>query len=112
MDFEVGILYGEDYQFSKNRAWPRVKLAVDHDRLVLATGFESYIFPRAQITRIAEFHEFTWLHAEALQIEHTVNPEEIPIFIVVWTFSLAAIKRALEENNYSVTAVEKQPRRF
>jgi len=108
MDFEVGMIYGEDYNFSKNRAWPRVKLAIEHDRIVLATGFESYIFLRAQITRISEFHGFTWLYAEAIQIEHTVDPEIVPIFIVVWTFNLPAIKRALAENDYFVTTVEKK----
>ena len=109
MDFEVGMLYGEDYNFCKNRAWPRVKLAIEYDRIVLATGFESYIFVRAQISRISEFHGFCWLYAEAIQIEHTVDPEEIPIFIVVWTFNLNAVKRALAEDNYVVTTVEKKP---
>ena len=45
MDFEVGMIYGEDYNFSKNRAWPRVKLAIEHalenvPRLIVFWAFD------------------------------------------------------------------------
>lgn len=98
MEFNVGLIQGEDYRFAARTSWPSSKLTVEPGRLTLTTGFESLEFDQAQIKRLSEFPGFCWLFARGIQVEHAI--EKNPPFFVFWTFELNRIKRCLAENGF------------
>jgi hypothetical protein len=100
MEFNVGLIQGENFRFASRTSWPSSKLTVDDKSLVLNTGFVSVEFKKEEITKLSEYDGFCWLFARGIQIEHTV--EKAPQFFVFWTFDLKGIKRCLDENGYSV----------
>jgi hypothetical protein len=101
MDFDVGMILGENYYFSANHSWPAVKLTIEPEKIILATGFKSHHFDKDQITRLAPYAGFCWIFAQGIRIEHT-NPD-IPKFIVFWAFDLTEIKSTLAENDLTLT---------
>ena len=98
MEFNVGIIQGEEYRFAARTSWPSSKLTIEPGRLTLTTGFESLAFEKAEIKRLSEFEGFCWLFARGILVEHT--SEKNPRFFVFWTFDLTGIRRCLAENGY------------
>jgi len=100
MDFDVGMIQGENFYFSANHAWPAVKLSIEPQRITLANGFKVFPFERDQITRLSEYRGFTWIFARGIRIEHRL--EDCPRLIVFWAFDLTEIKRTLAENRFAL----------
>ena len=100
MEFNVGIIQGENYRFASRTSWPSSKLTIEPERLTLTTGFKSVSFDKERITRLSEYPGFCWLFARGIRVEHSV--ENQPQFFVFWTFDLKGIKRSLEENGYAL----------
>jgi len=100
MEFNVGIIHGENHRFAARTSWPSTKLTVEPGQLTLTTGFDSVAFEKARITRLSEYPGFCWLFARGIQIEH--SQENQPRFFVFWTFDLKGIKRCLAENGFAV----------
>jgi len=98
MEFNVGIIHGENHRFAARTSWPSSKLTVEPARLTLTTGFKSFSFDKVRITRLSEYPGFCWLFARGIRIEH--SDEQRPLFFVFWTFDLRGIKRSLAENGY------------
>jgi hypothetical protein len=101
MEFNVGIIHGENFRFAARTSWPSTKLTVETERLTLTTGFASVVFDKKRITRLSEYAGFCWLFARGIRIEHDV--ENNPQFFVFWTFDLAGIKRSLRETGFTFT---------
>ena len=106
MDFNVGMIQGENYYFSANHAWPAVKLSIDPRRIILANGFRVFQFDRDQIVRLSEYRGFTWIFARGIRIEHAL--EDVPRLIVFWAFDLTEIKRTLAENRFALAEIADQ----
>jgi len=100
MEFNVGIIHGDNYRFAARTSWPSSKLTVEPERLTLTTGFRSFSFKKDCITRLSEYPGFCWLFARGIRIEH--GQEGRPQFFVFWSFDLAAVKRSLAENGFAV----------
>jgi len=100
MEFNVGIIHGDNHRFAARTSWPSSKLTVERERLTLTTGFKSLAFEKARITRLSEYPGFCWVFAKGIQVEHTL--ENHPQFFVFWTFDLNGIKRSLAENGFVV----------
>ena len=98
MEFNVGIIYGENFRFAARTSWPSSKLTVEPARLTLTTGFRSVVFDKERITKLSEYQGFCWLFARGVLVEHDV--EKNPQFFVFWTFDLTGIKRGLAENGF------------
>ena len=103
MDFDVGMIQGENFYFSANHAWPAVKLSIEPQRITLATGFKVFQFERDRIARLSDYRGFTWIFARGIRIEHIL--EDVPRLIVFWAFDLTEIKRTLAENRFALTAL-------
>ena len=106
MDFDVGMIQGENYYFSVNHAWPAVKLSIEPQRINLALGFKAFQFERDQIARLSEYRGFTWIFARGIRIEHAL--ENVPRLFVFWAFDLTEIKRTLAENRFDLAGPEDQ----
>ena len=100
MEFNVGIIQGENFRFASNTSWPSSKLTVDPASLTLTTGFESVEFKKENIVKLSEYEGFCWLFARGIQIEHTV--EKAPQFFVFWAFDIKGIKRCLAEKGFTL----------
>jgi len=100
MEFNVGIIHGDNHRFAARTSWPSSKLTVERERLTLTTGFMSLAFEKSRITRLSEYPGFCWVFAKGIRLEHT--EERHPQFFVFWTFELMAIKRSLAENGFVV----------
>jgi hypothetical protein len=98
MEFNVGIIQGENFRFAARTSWPSTKLTVERDRLTLTTGFESLSFEKNRIIRLTEYPGFCWLFARGIRIEH--SEERCPHFFVFWMFDLPRVKRSLAENGF------------
>jgi hypothetical protein len=101
MEFNVGVIQGENYRFAARTSWPSTKLTIDPKSLVLTTGFESIEFEKALITRLSDYEGFCWLFARGIRAEH--SEEKNPPFSVFWAFDLTPIKRCLAENGFAFT---------
>jgi hypothetical protein len=104
MDFNVGMIQGENYYFSTNHAWPAVKLSIEPQCLTLVAGFKAFEFKRDQIARLSEYRGFTWIFARGIRIEHAL--ENVPRLIVFWAFDLTEIKRTLADNRFALAVPE------
>ena len=101
MEFNVGLIQGEDHRFAARTSWPSSKLTIEPERLTFTTGFDSLAFEKGQIKRLSEFDGFCWLFARGILVEHA--NEKNPAFFVFWTFDLMGIKRCLAENGFVYT---------
>ena len=101
MEFNVGVIQGEEYRFAARTSWPSTKLTIEPERLTLTTGFESLSFEKAEIKQLSDYSGFCWLFAHGIQVEHA--NEKNPAFFVFWTFDLMGIKRCLAENGFVFT---------
>ena len=104
MEFNVGIIQGENFRFADRTSWPSTKLTVEPERLTLTTGFESIAFDKSRIIRLSEYAGFCWLFARGIQVEHTV--ENNPPFFVFWAFDLKGIRRSLAENGFLLAMLD------
>jgi hypothetical protein len=100
MEFNVGVIQGENFRFAARTSWPSTKLTIEEAELRLNTGFVSMEFRKDEIVKLSDYDGFCWLFARGIQIEHTV--EKAPRFFVFWTFDLKTIKRCLAESGYVV----------
>ena len=98
MEFNVGIIQGENFRFADRISWPSSKLTVGPEKLVLTTGFTSVSFARESIAALSDYPGFCWLFARGIRIEH--SDEKHPHLFVFWAFDLVPIKRALGENGF------------
>jgi hypothetical protein len=105
MEFNVGIIHGENYRFAARTSWPSTKLTVEPSQLTLTTGFKSISFAKDRITRLSEYPGFCWLFARGILIEHAI--ENHPQFFVFWMFDLPRVKRCLAENGFAFTETDK-----
>jgi hypothetical protein len=99
MEFNVGIIQGENFRFAARTSWPSTKLTVEAESLVLTTGFKSIEFPKRLITKLSDYEGFCWLFARGIRIKH--SEEKNPPFFVFWAFDLAPIKRCLAESGFT-----------
>ena len=98
MEFNVGLIHGENFRFAARIGWPSTKLTVDSGQLTLTTGFDSVSFQKKNITRLSEYPGFCWLFARGIRIEH--DQENHPQFLVFWMFDFPRVKRCLTENGF------------
>ena len=104
MEFNVGIIQGENYRFAARTSWPSSKLTVEPERLTLTTGFKSVSFDKDRITKLSEYPGFCWLFARGIRIEH--RDERCPRFFVSWMFDLPRVERSLAENGFTLADLD------
>jgi hypothetical protein len=100
MEFNVGIIQGENFRFAARTSWPSSKLTIEPGRLTLTTGFQSVSFDKDHISRLSEYPGFCWIFARGIRIEHC--EERYPPFFVFWMFDLPRVKRSLAENGFAL----------
>jgi hypothetical protein len=102
--FKGGVRYGVSRFDSVNYTWPFVRFEISPDELILewkarlVWPAQRLIIPKASIKHLSKWREF---FCPGLRIEHSMN--EIPPWLVFWTFDFRNVTCALTVAGYTVS---------